>query len=154
MNYGDTVRKEKLLINKRKQIENFIPLVQKERTSGYLVHVRCASRTRVLFVRAVINLMARDWAHPTPTHTAPLLCSFCGTFNHVQTTCKHFIKAQQDTQDSVKANQNANRQHQQMHEYAGNASALKSDSDSTNTDFDWLADTGATSLLEVDPFAY
>jgi len=31
-----------------------------------------------------------------------------------------------------------------MHEYARNASALESDSDSTNTDFDWLADTGAT----------
>jgi len=44
------------------------------------------------------------------SHTAPLLCSFCGIFNHVQTTCKRFIKAQQDAQDSVKANQNANRQ--------------------------------------------
>ena len=35
----------------------------------------------------------------TTSHTAPLLCSFCGIFNHVQTTCKRFIKAQQDAQN-------------------------------------------------------
>jgi transposase InsO family protein len=78
--------------------------------------------------------------------------------NHIMETCHRFIKMQQEAQQSVKTNRakgrKANRAQQtkseDIVESAGNASALSSSDSSTlqnDSDFDWLADSGASSHM-------
>ena len=88
-------------------------------------------------------------SQPSPS-SSPIKCAFCGINNHQQDSCTRFLRAQKEAQENVRSNRKgrkANKAQEQDTEYAGNASALRSTSNSNNTDFDWLADTGATSHM-------
>jgi hypothetical protein len=94
----------------------------------------------------------------TSALSALLKCLFCGMNGHVMEKCHRFLKMQQDAQQSVKNNRakgkKANRVQEakveEVVEFAGNASVYSiSDSPSpqNDSDFDWLADTGASSHM-------
>jgi len=83
-------------------------------------------------------------------------CLFCSRSNHVMEQCHLFRNAQKQAKDQV-LNKNTAKANaaeaQPAEEFAGNASTRSLDhSDPSlplqlNADFDWLADTGATSHM-------
>jgi len=89
---------------------------------------------------------------------ALLKCLFCLMTGHVMEKCHHFLKMQQDAQQSVKNNRAKGRKANKVQEakveevvkFVGNASAcslLDSSTPQNDSDFDWLADTGASSHM-------
>ena len=103
---------------------------------------------------AVASALAASFAS-----AALLKCLFCLMTGHVMEKCHRFFKMQQDAQQSVKNNRAKGRKANKVQEakveevveFVGNASACSSLSDSStpqnNSDFDWLADTGAISYM-------
>jgi hypothetical protein len=84
-------------------------------------------------------------------------CSFCGMKWHIEAECRKYLKSKQDAQEAVRSNrskpkgQKAKQAEQQTTpELAGNASELSTFDPTTlqsDADFQWLADTGATSHM-------
>ncbi|KAF9473583.1 hypothetical protein BDN70DRAFT_769196, partial [Pholiota conissans] len=97
------------------------------------------------------------------TASISLECTFCGLKGHIQETCHCFLKSQKLAQENVQNTQNERSKHRQGQkankaeeskepspEFAGHASALSTIDPTTlqsDADFDWLADTGATSHM-------
>ncbi|PPQ93970.1 hypothetical protein CVT25_012953 [Psilocybe cyanescens] len=88
-------------------------------------------------------------------------CAFCDMSNHVMDKCHKFINVQKEAKERVKNACKGNRANKAQAatsedkeskdmEFAGNASALNTDVPSFSThstDYDWIADTGATSHM-------
>ncbi|PPQ88049.1 hypothetical protein CVT25_001797 [Psilocybe cyanescens] len=88
-------------------------------------------------------------------------CAFCDMTNHVIDKCHKFINAQKEAKKHVKNACKDNRANKAQEatsedkeskdmEFSGNASALNTNVPSFSThstDFDWIADTGATSHM-------
>ena len=86
-------------------------------------------------------------------------CTFCGILGHTQDICRQCAQAKELLQKE-RANRSKNRSKNppaqshnttvasaQVTEFAGNASALSTPSSPTPPNFNWLADTGATSHM-------
>ena len=93
----------------------------------------------------------------THKFSKPLHCDFCGKKNHTTKRCYLYLKAQKQAKEDAKnANSGEAKQAQEaqqdVKEFAGNASRSLDPSDPNSplqldADFDWNADTGATSHM-------
>ncbi|KAF8809421.1 hypothetical protein BYT27DRAFT_7048621, partial [Phlegmacium glaucopus] len=98
-------------------------------------------------------------ASSSSTPTSKEKCDFCGMTNHIMEKCYQFINAQKSAKENNakkrRGGNKANKAKGNVVEFAGNASALSSTFDPSNpsnplqtdADFDWNADTGATSFM-------
>jgi len=73
-------------------------------------------------------------------------CAFCGSSGHSQDVCRQYVHAK-DQVGRKKDKANAAQTPETPSEFAGNASAPSTSPSPIPPNFDWLADTGATSYM-------